>query len=305
MRSRKNKRRTKRILNGLLILAGLGLVFLAGVLSYKYFIETNQPPEKQVYAKVDHKLVVIPSLYMTGSSGDTTKNIDRLIKAIDQSDNNPAKPGLKILVDPTDGYKVNVTGKIEKGNLYPMIALGMTKGTNDPKLYEYSIKAAMDYLVAHYDMPHVNMLGYSTGAAGVLRYLMNYSNDKELPKVGKFVSLDGMFNDRYAAEPGESLKDILKNGPKQRSPEYSYWAENSEKFPKDTQTLLLSAKHPGSKESDNFVPWADSFSTYHFFKKKGGPVSFEVFGGSEYNTNHGKVCENPQAQGIIERFFYS
>lgn len=309
--NRKNRRKRKRkrkarilltILSSIIII--LGIVFFV---AFKYnFIGFGTPSYSSTkMTSVDKgiKQKIYPTLYVTGSDGSTTGNINHMIGGIIKIGNNPAKQGLTILADTNNNYKLKITGKIDKDNLYPTIAVGMLKGTDNAEIFSNTLRAVMDYLTQNYDVPWCNMFGFSSGATGIYRYLLSYGNDKDFPPVKKFLSLEGEFNERINLQSDETLDDVLANGPQKKSKEYLYWEQNYQKINKDTQVAILIAddkKHPGT---DSWIPWADTFAIYHFLTKTGNSVQRYIYPAT-LPRPHGQACDSPYAQAYVEKFFY-
>lgn len=305
----KRRRKKHKWLLPLVFLLGIA-VGLGGYYGYQRMrVEVaaksmKEPVKRQAETPKKLEQEIQPTLYITGSSGTTVPNIDVLIKAISLAGNNPAKTGIKIMVDTAKDFKLQVTGKIEPGNLYPAIAIGLVKGTNDPILYEKALKKAVEYLADHYNVSSFNLLGYSSGGGAAMRYLVDYSSDPNLPKVAKFLSLDGEYNKNIPLQPGESLSEILANGPSMKSDYYLYYEQHYKAIDKNTEVALLMGDKLHQAINDNFVNFSDSFSIYNLFAKNGNPVERYTYQGPGGVVSHGSVWSYPEAQALIEKFFY-
>ncbi|WP_252899120.1 alpha/beta hydrolase [Lactococcus fujiensis] len=204
---------------------------------------------------------IYPSIYITGSSGKIS-SIDPIVRGVIDDKDTKAKRGLEIVVDADN--KLTISGKISPMNHYPTIEVGMENGTNNSLKYEAALKSVMTYLSEHYRIPFVNVMGYSAGGSGVYRYLLQYGNDSSLPSVEKFVSLDGQYN-ASTAQPNQSLEEVLKSGPLIKTKYYQYWEQNYTKLDSNIQVTFLEGAYDIKNETDGVVPWADTFSIYHFF----------------------------------------
>lgn len=241
---------------------------------------------------------IYPSIYITGSGGKIS-SIDPIVQGVISDKTTKAKKGLDIVVNKDNTLKVS--GKIDEKNHYPTIEVGMEEGTNNSLKYEAALKSVMTYLGEHYRIPYVNVLGYSAGGSGVYRYLLQYADDSSLPFVEKFVSLDGQYN-ASTAQPNQTMEDVLKNGPKIKTKFYQYWEENYKKLDSNIQVTFLAGDYDAAKETDGTVPWADTFSVYHFLVKNENPVSYYIF--KEPYTKHDQVPKNKQAINYIKTAFY-
>ena len=272
------------------------IVLVSGLTGY--YVGRNQAKPKLSQADIDAMNSIYPSIYITGSSGNIS-SIDPIVQGVAADKETKAKRGLDIVVK-TDN-SLEVTGQIDRNNHYPTIEVGMAKGTNNSQKYEAALKSVMTYLGENYRIPYVNVLGYLAGGSGVYRYLLEYGSDTSLPNVEKFVSLDGQYN-ASTAQPNQTLDDVLKNGPEIKSKYYSYWEQNYSKLDPNIQVTFLAGDYDSQKQTDGVVPWADTFSVYHFLVKNGNPVSNYIFKGA--NTYHNDVPKNKAAINFIKTAFY-
>ncbi|MDR0200010.1 MAG: alpha/beta hydrolase [Streptococcaceae bacterium] len=265
------------------LLVGLVLLTL-GLVSY-----VSRPPK-----------VIYPTVIMTGSDGKIA-TIDPLVSGLRDATKGKAMPGLQIVVD-TDN-SLSVTGRLTRGKTYPLIEVGMTKGTNNSIKIEAALKAVMIYLKSHYHVDYCNLIGFSAGGGGDLRYLLNDNADNKHTIVRRWVSLDGQFN-ACTPQPNQTLAEVLKDGPKVKTKYYEYWLENYHKMNSGIAVALLAGNYKNSNSTDGVVPWADTFSIYPLLKKNGNPVTRYTFTGTESDTYHVGVSSNPKAQAFIAKFLY-
>ena len=202
----------KRLKICLLGLAGLVLFSVGLAVGYLVL-----PP-----APVGKAHPIAPTIFLAGSSGNA-HTMDRMVDAMVSDPVTHAKTGLTMVVD--ESGELTVTGKISKHNVKPTIKVGMTPGTNNSLKYEKALKLVMTYLAKHYDVEYVNIMGFSAGGGGTFRYLIQYSFDRSLPPVKKFVALDGQFN-ACTAQPHQTLEQVLKYGPEIKTKYYKFWQEN-------------------------------------------------------------------------------
>jgi len=274
--------------------AGLALLaagFGTGVI---YSNATHEPPVE----KSNGKTTVYPTIYITGSDGQIS-SIDPMIKEILKDKTVHAQRGLEIVVNTDNSLKVS--GKIDSHNHNPIIEVGMEKGTNNSTKYEEALHSVMSYLADKYNVPYANVMGYSAGGSGVYHYLIDYSFDRSLPPVKKFLSLDGQYN-ASTAQPDQTYQEVLASGPKIKSKYYQFWLDNYQKLSPDIQVSFLAGNYNTKEETDGVVPWADTFSVYWLLQKNGNPVSYHIFDGA--NSDHAHVAENDKAINYAKVFFY-
>ncbi len=288
------------------VTAVIGL--LCGAIYYQQTKASPGDPSTHVIKKsaeqLKSELTIYPTLYVTGSSGSPKNNISHLVQAV-TSKSSTAKPGLTIVAETRNKYKLKITGKIESDNKYPAIAVGTDHGTNDHEIYQYAIKAAIEYLAAHYNVPWYNILGYSSGAGGAMRYLTNYSQDKNLPRAKKFIALDGEFNRKEKLKANESMEDLYQNGPENKSADYIYFEKSYSKIDKSIHVYLMALDTPVGSGFDGVLPWSDLFSVYNLFEKNGNVTEKFCYTNSPGERySHGSICKMPAAQNYIEKVFY-
>ncbi|QPS71737.1 alpha/beta hydrolase [Lactococcus garvieae] len=307
---KKYKHQRRKILNiPLIILLSTLIGAIMFILVYQRMKVSPGTPEMRVIVKSPEKLKaelkIFPTLFITGSSGTPKNNIQHLVKSITADRNNPAKTGLTIIVNTRDKYKVSVSGKVEKENKFPTIIVGMDKGTNDHEIYQYTIKAVMEYLVSHYNIPWYNILGYSSAGGGAMRYLINYSQDKNLPPVKKFIALDGEFNRKGKLKANETMENVYQDGPINKSVDYRYFQDNYKKIDKNIEVALMGLDVPSGAQFDGVLPWSDLFSVYNLFNKNGNKTErFTLSNARGENYSHGTVWKMPKVQHFIEKYFY-
>ena len=242
---------------------------------------------------------IYPSIYITGSSGKVAK-MEPMVAALTKDKSSHATDGLQIVVK--ENLELDVKGKIADGDRFPTIILGMEKGTNSLDKYEKAIQLVESYLASHYTVPYVNMLGYSTGATGILRFIIDYGQDAHYPPVKKFVSLDGVFNDVTPLAKGQSLDQLIQSGPVAKTDMYKFWENNIKKVSPSTQVMLLAGGYKPDNQSDGFVPWADSFAVYNLLVKNDNPVLRYIYYG-QY-SDHTNCPKNAQMIELVDSFFY-
>lgn len=250
-------------------------------------------------ANKNDKIGIYPSIFMTGSDGEIS-TIDPMVEGLTKMKNARPKRGLQFIVNSDNSLKIS--GKIEKNNHYPTIEIGMVDGTDNSNKVEAAIIAVLNYLQSHYKVEYYNMLGFSAGGTGVYRYLINHSTDRTLPEVKKWVSLDGQYNASTPLSPGETLDEVLKNGPKNKTKYYLTEENIFHKFDPRVQVAMLAGVYDEAKQTDGVVPWADTFSIYHLLVENGNAVSRFMAKGD--NTNHADMPKNKQAIEFVYNFFY-
>nr|WP_162472393.1 alpha/beta hydrolase [Lactococcus lactis] len=307
---RRNKNKFKRI-----SLAFLGLVIiLAGALFLFWpkgttsVTKNNDKQTSSISTSTSNssisdsgKQVIYPTIYISGSSGDVLP-IDWLFEGLLPIKNVSAQKSLVITSNIAKNYELKVGGQISQDNQYPLIEFGTVKGTDSGALFSAGLQKAIRYLTENYQVPWINLVGYSSGATGAIYYMIDTANKSNFPPVNKYLSLDGEYNKETSLQFGETLTDVLKNGPLVKTAMYQYIAENYNKIPAKIQMLLLEGDFDSNKQTDSAIPWADSFSIYHLFKKNGNEITTTLY---PTTLRHGQDPRNPIAVKYIKNFIYN
>jgi uncharacterized alpha/beta hydrolase family protein len=280
----------------------LGLAAV-GLLAVGFYVGNQIHPlfPPLIQSQKDKRVKIYPTIYITGSSGKIS-SIDPIVKEMVSDKGTKAQRGLEIIYNDNGSLTISGKANIHRGNEYPTIEVGMQTGTNNSTIYTAALKEIMKYLNKTYNMPYANVMGYSAGGSGIYRYLMTYNNKPTVySKIKKFVSLDGQYN-ASTAQPNQTLNDVLANGPKIKSKYYQYWEDGYTKVAPDIQALFLAGDYNHAEQTDGTVPWADTFSVYHYWIKNKNLAQYYIFEGE--NTKHSEVPSNKQAQNLIKIFFY-
>ncbi|MFC4653312.1 alpha/beta hydrolase [Lactococcus nasutitermitis] len=289
-----------------LIIAGFSLFLYLGHYSLVKNVQVSETRIKkedneQTKPSIPAKQTIYPTIYITGSGG-SIKSLNILFEHILPIKTAPAKRGLTLLVNISENDKLTTTGKIAKGNKYPLIQLGTVVGTSNGALYSPAIQTAVRYLKLYYNVPWINLVGYSSGATGAMYYMIDTGGNTDFPPVNKFVSLDGEFNNCVSqVSAGQTLADVLLEGPEIQKPMYQYIEQGYQKVSPTTKIMLLEGDYKTALQTDGAVPWSDSFSIYHLLKANGNEVSATLY---PSKTSHGSDTSNLIATSYIRNFIY-
>lgn len=289
----------------------VGLIFLLGIGMFLFHINgttvDNKNKDKETSLTTTSKKsssgkpVIYPTIYITGSSGGLTPP-DAMVKNLLPIKNLPADKSLQIISNITKNYDLTVKGEISKDNQYPLIEFATGKGTGSGEPYSVGLQKAISYLSESYDIPWVNMVGYSSGGTGAIYYMIDTVNNPNFPPVNKFVSLDGEYNEGTKLQYGETLTNVLENGPWVKTEMYQYIEDNYEKVSSKTEMMFLEGDYDTKNQTDSAIPWADSFSVYHLFKNNGNEITATLY---PTKTSHAHATENEIAIKYIKNFIYN
>ena len=298
---RRNKNKFKRVslaFFGLVIILA-GALFLFGPKGTTSHTKDNDTINNKTLSQ-SNKQVIYPTIYIGGSGGNVT-SIDWLVERLLPIKNISSQKSLVMTSNITKNYELKVEGQISQDNKYPIIEFATVKGTNSGELFSKGLQKIIVYLTENYQVPWINLVGYSSGATGAVYYMMDTGNNPNFPPVNKYVSLDGEYNNETNLQLGESLSNVLKEGPRVKTEMYQYIADNYQKVSSKTQMLLLEGNFNSEKQTDSAIPWADSFSIYHLFKKNGNEITTTLY---PTKTSHSQAPKNPTVVKYVKKFLY-
>ena len=305
---RRNKNKFKRVslaFFGLVIILA-GALFLFWPKGITSVTKNNDKQTSSISTKTSSssisnsgKQVIYPTIYITGSGGDVS-SINRLVTQLLPMEKAGDKP-LVLMSDVQKDYELKVEGNISKDMQYPMIEFGTVAKTDSGSLFSKGLQKAISYLVEHYQVPWINLVGYSSGATGAIYYMIDTADKSNFPPVNKYFSLEGEYNDVTNLVAGETLTDVLKNGPLIKTTMYNYIADNYKKISPKTKMMLLEGDFDTEKQTVSAIPWADSFSIYHLFKKNGNEIIASLY---PTKLRHSKAPTNPTVAKYVKNFLY-
>ncbi|KSU08024.1 MAG: alpha/beta hydrolase [Lactococcus lactis] len=303
LRKNKNKFKIISLFFVILLVAFMGMFFLflgRGSQSQAKSNKTETSTTTEHASQNSDKQVIYPTIYITGSGGSVT-SVNWLVDRLMPIQNVTAKKSLVMIADITKNYQLKVTGQVSKDNKYPLIEFGTGKGTDSGTVFSKGLQRAVAYLTEHYRVPWINLVGYSSGGTGAIYYMIDTANNSNFPPVNKYISLDGEYNKETPLQNGETLANVLESGPPVKTSMYNYIADNYKKISAKTQMLLLEGDFDSNKQTDSAIPWADSFSIYHLFKKNGNEITTTLY---PTTLRHGQDPRNPIAVKYVKNFLY-
>ncbi|MDR0297237.1 MAG: alpha/beta hydrolase [Streptococcaceae bacterium] len=295
-----------------LILSALtGIIFLrAAHLSIKKIpagiddktTQTTGTKTSTTFSLSADKPIITPTIYISGSSGKVDQ-VDWLIDGIKKQSSVTSTKG-QIFRFSTGNNKLTVTGKVDTSDTAPMIefAVGDPR-TSDPTHYSEGIQAMMRYLRENYTIPYVNFVGYSSGATGVLNYMIDTSGNANFPRVKEFISLDGEYNTCKFGYKEQNLTHILTTAPDTKTAMYTYIEKNYQKIDPATKIILMEGHKTNAKGdlTDGTIPWGDTFSIYHLLVANKNAVSIHIY---PTNVAHSQLPKQKDVQTFIKNTLY-
>lgn len=223
----------------------------------------------------------IPTILIHGSPG-SEHSFDTMTKMIEKRVDVTEEP----LMEVTSNDRLIMHGRWKDGK-NPLVVLRFVDSTANEDKRARWLSICMRYLYQHHGVRQVNLVGHSMGGIDILYYATYYQyHQKDLPKVNKVVSLGAPFNGCDFSQNG-SLKQSMKNGPKEESHEYKMYAELMKEYPLKAKAWLNIA---GDKLSDGVgdlvVPLGSVACITPLMKQTKVHYEFEVFKGEEHSELH-------------------
>ncbi|MEI5989418.1 alpha/beta fold hydrolase [Enterococcus crotali] len=239
----------------------------------------------------------IPTLFVHGYGGGNN-SFGRMIKRMEGS--NQTKKELVLTVSP-DG-EIQAKGKLTGNKTNPSIQVLFTDNKNNEWNQAEWIKNCLTYIRDKYGITAVNLVGHSMGGASSLRYLTTFADDTSLPKIQKFVGIAAPFNNFVELSDGETLDDVINNGPAIQSERYADYVSGIEKVSKDMSVLIVAGDVEDGSLSDEAVPVADAVSVAALFKEHGNEVQEKIFYGK--SAQHSQLHENKEVDQLVADFLW-
>lgn len=154
----------------------------------------------------------------------------------------------------------------------------------------------------NYGVTEVNLVGHSMGGASSLRYLTTFGDDTSLPKINKFIGIAAPFNNFVELSNGETIDDVINNGPTVQSERYVDYVNGIEKVSKDIKVMIIAGDVEDGSLSDEAVPVADALSAVSLFKTHGNEVQEKIFYGK--SAQHSQLHENKEVDQLVADFLW-
>lgn len=280
-----------------LLVASCLLLLFTGCISKKTAKDENQSVTKNSATSETTQKSTIPTLFIHGYGGGNG-SFGRMIKRMEASDQTKKELILTVSPEGEVQAKGNLSGK--KNN--PSIQVLFKDNKNNEWNQAEWIKNCLTYIQEHYSVTEVNLVGHSMGGASSLRYLTTYGDNENLPKVKKFIGIAAPFNNFVELSNGETLEDVINNGPTIQSERYADYVNGIERVPKDLNVMIIAGDVKDGSLSDEAVPVADALSVVSLLNKHGNNVKEQVFYGK--SAQHSQLHENTEVDQLVADFLW-
>lgn len=273
------------------------LIFFAGCASKEASKNEDPQAAKDSSTSETTHQTSIPTLFVHGYSGGNN-SFGRMIKRMKKNDLTEKELVLTVSVDGTVQAKGKLTGKENN----PSIQVLFEDNKNNEWNQAEWIKNCITYIRDNYGVTQVNLVGNSMGGASSLRYLTTFGNDKNLPKINKFVGIAAPFNNFVELSNGETIDEIINNGPTVESERYTDYVNGIEKVSKDMKVMIIAGDVEDGSLSDEAVPVADALSVVSLFKTHRNEVQEKIFYGQ--TAQHSQLHENREVDQLVADFLW-
>lgn len=273
------------------------LLFLAACTSKKVAQnESQQTTTNSVISEITQKSSV-PTLFIHGYGGGSYsfgRMIDRL------SENDQTQKELVLTVNAKGEVKADgeLTGKEDN----PSIQIIFEDNKNTEWNQAQWLKNCLVYIQDKYDLTEVNLVGHSMGGVSSLRYMTSFGGDEHLPKINKFISIAAPFNNFMELSDGETIDDVVNDGPAVQSERYTEYVNGMNKVSKDMDVLIIAGDVEDGSLSDKTVSVADALSVVSLLKKHGNQVQDKIFYGKL--AQHSQLHENKDVDQLVADFLW-
>ncbi|MBO0440557.1 alpha/beta fold hydrolase [Candidatus Enterococcus ikei] len=273
------------------------LLFFAGCTNKKISDNEHQQAAKNSTATETIQKSSIPTLFIHGYSGGNN-SFGRMIKRMEGNDHTKKELVLTVSVD----GKVQAKGKLTGIKSNPSVQVLFEDNKNNEWNQAEWIKNCLTYIQENYGVTEVNLVGHSMGGASSLRYLTTFGDDTSLPKINKFVGIAAPFNNFVELSNGETIDDVINNGPAVQSERYVDYVNGIEKVSKDIKVMIIAGDVEDGSLSDEAVPVADALSAVSLFKTHGNEVQEKIFFGK--SAQHSQLHENKEVDQLVADFLW-
>ncbi|MEI5993193.1 alpha/beta fold hydrolase [Candidatus Enterococcus mansonii] len=280
----------------LLIMACIALI-LVGCTGKKAVENKNQSSTNLPAKSEDTTKSTVPTLFIHGYSGGKN-SFGRMINRLEG--NGLTKKELVLTISPQG--EVQAKGKLTGKKTNPSIQILFTDNKNNEWNQAEWIKNSLVYIRDTYGVTEVNIVGHSMGGASSLRYLTTFGGDNTLPNIKKFVGIAAPFNNFVELSDGETIDEVINNGPAFQSERYTDYVNGIEKMSKDMGAMIIAGDVKDGSLSDEAVPVADALSVVSLFKKHGNIVQEKIFYGKA--AQHSKLHENKEVDQLVADFLW-
>ncbi|MFD2308556.1 alpha/beta fold hydrolase [Enterococcus termitis] len=239
----------------------------------------------------------IPTLFIHGYGGGNS-SFGGMLKRMEAADF--TKKELVLTVD-VEG-QVTATGQLTGSENNPSVQILFEENKNNEWNQAEWIKNCLIYLRDTYKIDQVNLVGHSMGGVSALRYMTTFGGDASLPKVQKFVGIAVPFNNFVELSEGETMDELISNGPSVQSERFADFVNGINLVARDMKVLILAGDVEDGSLSDEAVPVADALSVVSLFKSNGNDVQYKVFYGK--NAQHSQLHENTEVDQAVAAFLW-
>ncbi|WP_412521555.1 alpha/beta hydrolase [Staphylococcus simulans] len=273
------------------------IAIILGVLGIVKYIWTEFHPENPLDKETK---IATPTLFMHGYGGS--------VKSLHFFETQAQKEGYtKKPVIATVGGNGHVTlkGKLDEKDKHPIVLVHLQDNENgDMKLNALWIKNVLEALQQDYQFNQFNIVTHSMSNMSFVKYMLDYSNNPDLPNLHKQVNLAGTFNGIIGMgdEPGKVTLD--QNGkPDQMTDGYVELLKlKKEPAYKNVDVLNIFGDIQDGTESDGRVTNASSKSLKYIMQGHAKSYREVLIKGKQ--GQHSQLHESDKVAEAIFKFLW-
>ncbi|UTB80160.1 alpha/beta hydrolase [Staphylococcus carnosus] len=259
----------------------------------KYMIDANH----QSNHDTTNQSIGTPTLLMHGYGGSVKS--EQYFAHRFEKEGITKKP---IIADVTSNGHVTLKGKIPKNEKHPVVLINLRDNENgDYKQNALLIKNVLNALQQKYQFDQFNMVTHSMSNLSFSYYMLQYSNNPDLPTLHKEVNIAGTFNGIIGINDEPGKVELNEDGkPNRMTDEYVDLLNlrKNKTYPK-VEVLNIYGNVEDGTNSDERVTNASSKSLRYLLE--GNTKSYKEVMIKGKGDQHSQLHENPKvAQQLID-----
>ncbi|MCM0599631.1 alpha/beta hydrolase [Periweissella fabalis] len=259
-------------------------------------------PAKQLMKKApaDAHFSDNPTIFLHGFGGNAS-SMQPLINAIERAKLGTAVETIHVRANDTLATTGTLTAKANN----PLINIVFDDSTNgNPAHNARILRVIIEKLHHQYHFKKFNVVAHSMGNSTLAEYLLNNSNNSNLPTLNKYVAIASISNSFIggSGSTNASRSPLLADGqPTIKSTIFNHFSKLHTTFPKAAHVLNIFGNLNDGSESDGRVP-INSAQALKYLTSRSASYQQQEFTGS--NAQHSKLKRNPQVEKTVMHFLF-
>lgn len=199
--------------------------------------------------------------------------------------------------------RVSLSGKLRAGSMNPVIEVNYDNPRNPN--YHTDGRWARNVIVTvqnHYRFKKVNLVGHSMGNQDIAYYLLDYANDKQLPKLNKQVALAAPLNGLVMSDQNKNSDRNHANGkPFKMTKSYKELLKLRKTYPKTASVLNVYGDKGQGTDGDLTIQSAQSMK----YLVSGRAKSYQEVEMKGKFASHSRLHHNEDVNQLLYNFLWN